>query len=39
LPLERLVTHRCSLEDAPEAFGMFDERRTEKAVFVWGESP
>jgi propanol-preferring alcohol dehydrogenase len=35
LPLERMVTHRFPLGDADEAFRMFDERKTEKAVFVW----
>jgi threonine dehydrogenase-like Zn-dependent dehydrogenase len=35
VPVEKLITHRFSLDDAPEAFRMFDERKTEKAVFVW----
>jgi threonine dehydrogenase-like Zn-dependent dehydrogenase len=35
LPVERLITHRFGLDDAPEAFRLFDERKTEKAVFVW----
>jgi 2-desacetyl-2-hydroxyethyl bacteriochlorophyllide A dehydrogenase len=35
LPLERLVTHRFSIEQAPDAFRMFDQRETEKAVFVF----
>lgn len=35
LPVEKLVTHRFALDDAPEAFRLFDERKTEKAVFVW----
>lgn len=35
LPLERLVTHRFSIEQAPDAFRMFDRRETEKAVFVF----
>lgn len=32
--LERLATHRFALGDAETAFRMFDERKTEKAVFV-----
>jgi propanol-preferring alcohol dehydrogenase len=35
IPLERLVTHTFDLDDAPTAFRMFDERKTEKAVFVF----
>mgnify|MGYP001770252700 FL=1 len=35
LPVEKLVTHRFKLEEAETAFRMFDERKTEKAVFVW----
>lgn len=33
IPIEKLVTHRFSLDDAATAFKMFDERKTEKAVF------
>ncbi len=33
--VEKLITHRFPLGEAPEAFRMFDERLTEKAVFVW----
>lgn len=29
-----LATHTFSLDEAPEAFRLFDERKTEKAVFV-----
>ena len=32
---EQLVTHTFSIEQAEQAFRMFDERKTEKAVFVW----
>ncbi len=32
--LERLATHTFSLEEAEAAFRLFDERKTEKAVFV-----
>ena len=35
LPVEDLVTHRFDIEDADTAFGMFDRRETEKAVFTW----
>jgi threonine dehydrogenase-like Zn-dependent dehydrogenase len=34
-PLGRLVTHRFPITAAPEAFGAFDRRETEKAVFTW----
>jgi threonine dehydrogenase-like Zn-dependent dehydrogenase len=35
LPVENLVTHRFSIDDAAEAFRAFDQRETEKAVFLW----
>jgi propanol-preferring alcohol dehydrogenase len=35
IPVESLVTHRFSLDEAAEAFRAFDARETEKAVFVW----
>ncbi len=35
LPLEELVTHRFPIDQAPDAFRMFDQRETEKAVFVF----
>lgn len=35
LPVEKLVTHTFSLDEAAEAFRAFDARETEKAVFVW----
>lgn len=35
IPVEKMITHRFRLEDAPEAFRLFDQRKTEKAVFVW----
>ncbi len=36
VPVDKLVTHRFPLEQAAEAFRLFDQRMTEKAVFVWG---
>lgn len=33
--LDRLATHTFALEEAETAFRMFDERKTEKAVFVF----
>ena len=33
--LERLATHRFSIDEAETAFKLFDERKTEKAVFVF----
>jgi threonine dehydrogenase-like Zn-dependent dehydrogenase len=35
IPVEKLVTHTFQLDQAEEAFRLFDERKTEKAVFVW----
>jgi propanol-preferring alcohol dehydrogenase len=35
LRLERLVTHRFSIEEAPEAFRLFDTGQTGKVVFEW----
>jgi len=37
LPVEDLVTHRFSIDEAETAFGMFDRRETEKAVFTWDD--
>jgi propanol-preferring alcohol dehydrogenase len=36
IDLEKLATHRFPLDEAETAFRMFDERKTEKAVFVVG---
>jgi threonine dehydrogenase-like Zn-dependent dehydrogenase len=35
VPVEKMITHRFSLDQAPEAFRLFDERKTEKAIFIW----
>jgi propanol-preferring alcohol dehydrogenase len=34
IDLDQLATHRFDLEEAETAFRLFDERKTEKAVFV-----
>ena len=34
-PLDRLITHRYSLDDAVEAFQLFDGATTGKCVFVF----
>ncbi|CAN5286258.1 zinc-binding dehydrogenase [soil metagenome] len=35
IPVEKLISHEFDLEQAEEAFGAFDRRETEKAVFTW----
>lgn len=35
LPLERMITHRFSIEDAAEAFRIFDAGSTGKMIFEW----
>jgi threonine dehydrogenase-like Zn-dependent dehydrogenase len=35
IPVEKLISHEFAIEQAEEAFGAFDRRETEKAVFVW----
>jgi propanol-preferring alcohol dehydrogenase len=35
IDLERLATHRFPIDEAETAFRLFDERKTEKAVFVF----
>lgn len=35
IPVEKMITHRFPLQEAEEAFRLFDQRQTEKAVFVW----
>ncbi len=34
VPIEKLITHTFSLDEAEKAFRMFDARETEKAVFL-----
>ena len=34
IDLAQLATHTFSLDEAPQAFSLFDQRKTEKAVFV-----
>lgn len=35
LDVERMVSHRFDLSDAPEAFDAFDRRATDKVLFTW----
>ncbi|MDB5085493.1 MAG: putative zinc-type alcohol dehydrogenase-like protein YdjJ [Bacilli bacterium] len=35
IPVEKLVTHTFQISEAEQAFRLFDERKTEKVVFVW----
>ena len=35
LPLEKLVTHRFSIESAPQAFALFDRGKTGKVILEW----
>ena len=35
LPLRRLLTHRFTLEQAEEAYRLFDTQTTGKGVFVF----
>ena len=35
LPFEKAVTHRFAIEDAPEAYRLFDAGRTGKVMFIW----
>jgi len=35
IPVEKMITHRFAIGQAAEAFRMFDERKTEKAIFIW----
>ena len=35
LSFEGAVTHRFSIEQAPEAYKIFDEGKTGKVIFEW----
>lgn len=35
VPLDDMVSHRFSIEQAPEVFELFDSRNTGKVVFDW----
>jgi threonine dehydrogenase-like Zn-dependent dehydrogenase len=35
IPLGQMVTHRFSIEEAPQAFALFDQAKTGKCVFEW----
>lgn len=35
IALDKMVTHRFSINDAPEAFRLFDTGRTGKVIFEW----
>jgi propanol-preferring alcohol dehydrogenase len=37
LNVEGLISHRFSLSQAEEAFSKFDNRETEKAIFIWND--
>lgn len=36
--LERMISHRFGLDDAAEAFALFEARMTDKVLFVPTES-
>lgn len=38
IAIEETVTHRASLDDAPEMFSAFDRGETGKVVFTWKDS-
>lgn len=38
LDIEQLISHRFTIDQAPDAFVAFDQRTTEKAVFIWPTS-
>ena len=35
LPLDKMVTHRFAIEEAPEAFRLFDQGKTGKVILEW----
>ena len=35
LPLEKLITHRYSIDQGAEAFEVFDSGKTGKVAFTW----
>ena len=35
VPLEQMITHRFSIEEAPEAFRLFDSGKTGKVILEW----
>ena len=35
VPLDEMVTHRFGIEQAVEAFTLFDEGETGKVIFEW----
>ncbi|MCE7987052.1 MAG: hypothetical protein DYG89_38255 [Caldilinea sp. CFX5] len=35
VPLAALVTHRFPIEQAPDAFTLFDSSKTGKVAFAW----
>lgn len=37
ISFEGIVTHRFSIDDAPEAYRIFDEGKTGKVVFQWNQ--
>lgn len=37
LPVEKLITHRFRIEQAPEAFALFDSGKTGKVLFTWDD--
>jgi threonine dehydrogenase-like Zn-dependent dehydrogenase len=36
VPMNDLITHRFALQEAVEAYKLFDSGKTGKVVFVWG---